>query len=815
MTINMYKTLQTALVEKDVENIYRDQLLNILGRLSTTTSSKYGTDGVVRAGKYKNEDIELIMLLECKYDMDFHNRLDIIKVLIQALYYLNRFEYYGEDLPNVIMVGDKNECFCLHSNDIKPYLDFENIDWSIAPSSAAEKNPHLIKTMMADDEIIPYVFNVDKNFQFEKVVEKAVELSKEQVNFIRITEKNIDRVFNDFVSNILYHKKITKELANKLVNVFLSVLINPDENYLHPKKPQTLVTKDIGNVRIDRSKFLAFFRHFEKEYTPKEKDKLTSICDRLIEDATRRFQGEFFTPTPWVEEAHRMIEKEFGVDWKEEYVVWDPAWGTGNLTRDYKFKELYVSTLNASDIGIAEQRGYNPEAVKFQFDFLNDPYEKIPQGLKETIEAGRKILVLMNPPYGRSSGVNTFGSIKKGSAATTVATEMRKLGMANAASQLYAQFLFRIVQMSGNINIATFCPPLFMSGSSYFKFRKLFTSKMYFTNGMLFKASHFSNVSTQWGISFSLWKRDIEAKTKPFIHKVKDLEKGFVVTKFNKLIYNVDNSEKLSVILGHSEKPENFPKLTSPLKVKDTKYGCGLPSNAFGTFVCHSNNVAENPMSVYIINSGITRNVGKSFIKPKNFNKVTAVFTARKTIKSDWINQKDEYLTPNTEHPDYEQWNNDCLVYSLFNNSSNQSSLRNIEYKEKTWDIKNQWFWMSREFMESLADICSFDALYKDVRAGNDERFVFNKLKTTKLSDDAYHILQLAESLVEGSFEYRETLHQEHPEYHLNAWDAGWYQIKLILKEFMPDRLKEFREEYKKFEKRMEKGVYKFGFLRK
>ena len=50
----------------------------------------------------------------------------------------------------------------------------------------------------------------------------------------------------------------------------------------------------------------------------------------------------------------------YGEDWKEKYVVWDPAWGTGNLTRDYKFKELYVSTLGYSDIQTAEQMGYNP-----------------------------------------------------------------------------------------------------------------------------------------------------------------------------------------------------------------------------------------------------------------------------------------------------------------------------------------------------------------------------------------------------------------------------------------------------------------------
>ncbi len=69
-----------------------------------------------------------------------------------------------------------------------------------------------------------------------------------------------------------------------------------------------------------------------------------------MEDTHRRRTGAFFTPDIWVAEAHKMIAKQFGEDWKEEYVVWDCACGTANLTKVYKFKELYISTLEQSDI---------------------------------------------------------------------------------------------------------------------------------------------------------------------------------------------------------------------------------------------------------------------------------------------------------------------------------------------------------------------------------------------------------------------------------------------------------------------------------
>jgi hypothetical protein len=47
----------------------------------------------------------------------------------------------------------------------------------------------------------------------------------------------------------------------------------------------------------------------------------------------RRFHGEFYTPEIWVDEGHRMIEQQFCPNWKDEYVIWDPAYGTGNLTK--------------------------------------------------------------------------------------------------------------------------------------------------------------------------------------------------------------------------------------------------------------------------------------------------------------------------------------------------------------------------------------------------------------------------------------------------------------------------------------------------
>ena len=55
---------------------------------------------------------------------------------------------------------------------------------------------------------------------------------------------------------------------------------------------------------------------------------------------------------------------------------------------------------------------------------------------------------------------------------------------------------------------------------------------------------------------------------------------------------------------------------------------------------------------------------------------------------------------------------------------------------------------------------------------------------------------------------------ESHPECQINNWDAGWYQIKALLKEFMPDDLKEFRVLYKQLADKMRQQVYELGFLK-
>jgi len=479
--------------EKDAENYYRQELTKKIKGM--VFSSPYRCDG------YGESTIQNIRIIgEFKNLLNLFEKKNQCKSLSQAIYYIKKFEIDGKILPSTIFIGNKTECFILHTNSVFKYLSMD-LDWSIAPSDA-HTNLVLINELVNDPNINPHVFTIQ---DLDEVVKKIKDLTDGVKRLIPITPHNITEVFNYFEKKVLGVHKLN---TNQLANLFVQILINPGENYLHPiARRKTIVTKVFNEVPIKSSEsFTSFFSHFSNEYTPRQKEELTAVVDRLVEDITRRKQGEFFTPSIWVNKAHEYIASVFGEDWKEKYVVWDPAWGTGNLTRDYKFKELYVSTLIYSDIQTAEQMGYNPEATKFQFDFLNDPYELLPEKLRKVIESGKEIIVLMNPPYGT---VNDFQNVKKGGKKsknniedTLVKKEMNEEKLGLCVKNLYSQFIYKISKL-GKINIAVFSPPLMYTGIDFKIFREKVLSNFDFKGGFIMDSSNFADVSS-WGLTFSV-----------------------------------------------------------------------------------------------------------------------------------------------------------------------------------------------------------------------------------------------------------------------------------------------------------------------
>ena len=260
-------------------------------------------------------------------------------------------------------------------------------------------------------------------------------------------------------------------------------------------------------------------------------------------------------------------------------------------------------------------------------------------------------------------------------------------------------------------------------------------------------------------------------------------------------------------------------RLSSAVKPRTEMEPRGLRCDGFGMMLSKGNNVYENGIKVALFTSAYSDSGSRCVqIAPDNFDRVTALFLARRSIKRDWINWQDEYFTPNMNHPDYRQWNNDAIVYSLFNTKSNQSSLRGIDYMDKVWNPRNQFFFISNQEMKELANQVNFVPLLRDSESFGGDTYAYKQLQGLPLSPDAQEVLEAARQLVRDSMKFRlqwyDNPPEDVPDLHLQAWDAGWAQLKPIFKKHFEVEYNAFRELYKQFEDRLRPGVYKFGFLK-
>jgi len=285
-----------------------------------------------------------------------------------------------------------------------------------------------------------------------------------------------------------------------------------------------------------------------------------------------------------------------------------------------------------------------------------------------------------------------------------------------------------------------------------------------------------------------------------------------------KSFYNTDNNFRASEWVRQpikKMKTYDCPQMTSALKFRNEDGRGSVTDNHIGYMLSNANSVQSNSTNVALYSTGIYKGNGFS-VTSENFDRVVALFTARKLITPTWINEKDEYLVPNINDYRYSEFLNDSIIYSLFNNGSEQSSLSNIEYKDEIKRIKNEFFWMSNKQIMEFGSKFSFNTVMS--QRFDSERFVYLRLFGENgiydnLSDNSKDVIDCATNLVKLSFERRESFSSY--ENQLDNWDAGYAQLKLLWKEHYPEQFKEFRAKYKLLEDKMRPMVYELGFLLK
>ena len=174
-----------------------------------------------------------------------------------------------------------------------------------------------------------------------------------------------------------------------------------------------------------------FWNIYHRPPAEEHRNYLMERRDQLIPLDERQFKGAYYTPLKVVEKAYELLSDTLGKNWQKNYIVWDMCCGVGNLeTKHSNQRNVFMSTLDQADINVMQTSGQFPAATRFQYDYLNDDIAedgsidysltgKMPSELREIIQTAKadkkkKILVLINPPYGEAASADTVsGSSKK------------------------------------------------------------------------------------------------------------------------------------------------------------------------------------------------------------------------------------------------------------------------------------------------------------------------------------------------------------------------------------------------------------------
>lgn len=858
----LFNKLKVVAEEKDVENAWRDAFTSYYtAEQGYQISSPEKVDGFITASS-GSIAVALRILLEFKDKTDLTKNYDRARITCQCVHYMYNFKQKGIELPKVIVGADENQAFVLLASNFYKYLDSENYNWECAASSAYKEDPELMADLQQDCNLSVYPFQfVGSNFKerynalidlFDSI-DSMTRAKGSETYKVTVSPATIVGMFDEFTR--IAFREPEKINPVQAVNIFMQMLVgkNNEDYYFIPNNHNLYHLPGDKKIGVYGVQLESYFNHYDRNFSSKEIDQLTAIADRLIEATERRYKGDFWTPSIWAERADELMQEVIDNNYKENSIVWDCAAGVRNLTRDFSYNDLYISTYHQDEIFLGE--GYNPEAKEaFQYDFLNDDIglnlqhnsdpddwkmpNKLFNALVEAGKSGKRVVFYTNPPYGTANNVYADGSSKKGIAKTKVNEEMLAKGLGKASQQLYCQFMARIIDIVNifnlkNVYIGFFTKARFFAGGEYFKkFNNYFFNKFKFVKGILLSAGEFNDTADTWPITFSIYALNKENEPIPN-SAVFSIEE----TEFNTLgkletvsiekhtvhkVYKSDSLSKwvrepLAELKTKNMNTNTYPQLSSALTESKNKKPSGkLYENSLGYMVSNSNNIGEGTTNsgVWLVSASAYKGHGFN-VMPENFERACVNFAARRAITPKWYNDQDNYHYPDMNSNVYDEFVNDSIVFTLFENASYQAAYRNPKWSNTIVQGRwaNQWFWLTLdEVKEEVEDNPKLVSIYDDMR-GDQDRFVALEIKKRNFSNEAKEVLRLAKLVWKDTLTKRPLMFDDFPEYYLNAWDAGWFQIKKINERYPSKHYQEFKIAFQKLKEKISKNVYRLGML--
>ena len=796
--MHLYAQLQKVKSEEDVKDAY----IKALGLKSFTK-------GLI--------DIQTdVIWFEAKHT----GKESTYAMFTQLLHYVQVAMDKGESVPPFLAVIDTEKAAIMKSADVLPFLAKKTIKWGksaskFTPEALVEVSTHIgthfvsFRIATHEDEFISTVKTAIKSGDIIRTA---------------ITPDNLKQVFDKWVKMI--GREINGVGEEDYALLFFADIMHDGTLSTHANLPAELLHKNgapvfsLGGHNYElgnKEGYLQFWAIYHKPPKAEYRDYLLERRDSLIPTDERSFKGAYYTPLAVVDKAYYKLTETLGKNWQKEYIVWDMCCGVGNLeVKHSNHRNIYMSTLDKADVDVMKATKTCVAATRFQYDYLNDDItndgkidytltNKVPESLRKAIADGKKILILINPPYAESgSGIGKGDMNKKEVEKTQINTLMKANEFGYASKELFVQFLVRIANEIPNATLAMFSKLKYVNAPNFEKFRENWSAK--YLSGFVVHSKVFDGLKGDFPIGFLIWKTNQLAKKKEAIIEITTevLDKKAQPIG-EKKFFNLPNKNFLNAWM---KKSKTNNELALPLSNAITisknpriKMSC---DNMKG-FLFAGNNDFQNASTGTLITSSIYtgRNGGGVYLNDKNLWQAAIVFSVRRLIKPTWLNDRDQFLQP-TE-PLSEEFKNDCLIWMLFNGSNLSASANDLEWNDKQWSIVNHFI----PFTEQ--EVNAPERFESD--------FMVQYLKGKKLSPEAKAVMDEGKTLWQAYFSQTD-VRTVRDEFKLNRSDVGWYQVRKALEARNKDGMNiavdfsKFKSAYEALSDKLRPMVYELGFLR-
>ncbi|HMG83122.1 MAG TPA: hypothetical protein VK559_08815 [Ferruginibacter sp.] len=801
--------------------------MSLYEKLQHATSEEDVKDAYIKALGLKEYQKNLIDIQtkEIWFEAKHNAKLSSYAMFTQLMHYVQAASNKREYIPPFLVVMDTQKAAIMKSSDVLPFLEKKTIKWG---KSASSYTPEAL------DAISAYIGTYIVSFKIETHEEEFISTIKnaiEKGDIIRtqITPDNLKQVFDKWT--VMIGREIKGVPEEDYALLFFADIMSDGTVSTHANLPAELLHR--GNAPVfslngnlyelgSREGYRQFWTIYHRPPKAEYRNYLLERRDSLIPLDERSFKGAYYTPLAVVDKAYDKLTETLGNNWQKDYIVWDMCCGVGNLeVKHSNPRNIYMSTLDSADVDVMKATKTCVAAQRFQYDYLNDDINdfgqidynltnKIPTGLRQAIAEGKKILVLINPPYAEATNADNTGvgeenpENKTGVAKTKFgATAMKEYG--KASNELYTQFVVRIAKEVPNATLAMFSTLKYVNAPTLEVFRSAWSA--IYLGGFVVHSKSFDGLKGDFPIGFLIWKTNQRGLKKQNLLEVS-------VEVFNKNVNAIGeksfySSPSKELLTNWIDRPKTNKQEVIPLKnaiipataTKDLR-GTKWSDNAIGYMLSGGNDLQHSGIQTVIFSSGYGSARGY-FINPENLWKIAIVFSVRRLIKSTWLNDRDQFLQPSK--PLTDEFKNDCLIWMLFNGSNLTASANDLEWNGKTWNIVNHFIPFTEEEVDAP------DHFESDFMV----QFMADKIFST----EAQQVLNQGKKLWQAYFTHID-VRIVRDELKLNRADVGWYQIRKALQarnaggDFVPVSFKPFEDAYKTLTEKLQPQVYELGFLK-